>query len=817
MGKLLCKNLISKPGRLAAELLSVLFAVAVLFTVLAFPSSVSSYFRSVRTQDCGDADVKISYSVGDTRVMNASEVSAVVDAEYVVGVLSVYGTSGGKYVNLKGAELSDLLFLNDVEISSGDSLDKLRSDEVVVSESFAQSHGVKIADRMEIDVLGKTKSVYIGAIATDSGLFDPIRGTELVLASDGLVSSYFSSAAAFGKVYNEIYVKLASGSVDEAIAALENSPQFSGMTVERALNEEKLAQDSSLHSATVVVVGVVVVLVAAAVILFLALIKYNERSSQIAKLKTMGASGGQLFALYFSEALIVGVVGAALGLVFARLVLTGIFRLSFGAAFQSVIPSWCYAVAFFAGLALYAVAEALPLVAASRRSVRGVALEAKNTQGNDSPRLFFVLTALLAVSLTLEFTVQRASGVLGFLSIVLLLLWTVSVSSVLLRALGWVCAKIPHPSVAIAARSAQRDRATKIKVRVLSVGSAVCILLLLASSVMSVFFGSYNAETNDSVMLENLPADTSAVQAEIASYSGVTSVAKVYWEECELSFGSTTRSIQIFGMNGSTDKLFNFEYITENAVVENILSDSTADSVICDYAYYRAFGLDIGDEITLMLGGKSVTFSVGGFVRTQYNVGNYVLANSSVLSRAFGTPDGNTLYVRTDGSNPDLCSELREAYSPRNFYVVSMKEAESVALSAVNSMFTFIDLICYFIAALTLLAVVINVLLTRASRTSERTKLLLAGSSKGQLFGSEFLVHLFIAAVSFLLSFGVSALMMRCLFDAVLVFGLYYEYIFDFGIALTAAGVMAAAVALMPVVFAYWRDYSIKIEVLKVN
>ncbi|HRU84235.1 MAG: FtsX-like permease family protein [Christensenellales bacterium] len=817
MLKLVFKNLFGKPLRLIATVLAAVLSVAVIFSVLSFDEAVYDYLQNTLTAESGEADIKISYGVGGARIFNAEAAKELLPTEYAVGALSVYGSCGGEYIKLRGINKTEVEKLRKISIAEGKAVAELRSDDAIVSEGFAAANELALGSRMEIEVLGKTRQAYVAIIAKSEGFFDEALGVESVISSEEFVSGFFSEAAQFGNIYNELYIKLKPSSVPLQVAVdiLKASDAYSGMLVEPAVNYEKLKQDSRLFSAAMVVVGAAAIVLALSVILFLAAVKQKERSSQIAKLKAMGARNNQLFMLYALESLIIGAVASALGLLFAKLSLGLIFKSSFGAAAMNPPEAANYAAAFFLGLGSFILFELLPFIFSFKKSVRATVLESKDISAKSGIVPLIALSVLLAATLAVEFTVDAATAVLGFVNVALIFIWLVFAISALIRLVGKITQKSSSATAKIAAGSLARDRNSAIKAQVLAGGLLVCILLMLASDVMNMFFSGYLKDMAGAVIIKNADDELIAGLDSLEDMDGVDSTAPLFWQIGELGFDDSIKSVQILGLNEGSGNYLDFEYITERAVVEAILSDKTQSSVILDISYQKAYGVKAGDKVTVYYGGKEMEAAVGGFVRSQFYVGNYVLASGELLADKLGVPAADTVIVHT--SDADFHLKLRERFSGKNYFIIPVAEIEASGTRALQSIFDFVGTVTYFVAAISILGIALNIFLSRMEQARIRTQLLSLGCTKARLFSAEMLEYFLIALAAFVLSFGAAILSMRCLFDAVLVFGLYYEFAANVPLALVVGGIIASAAALLPAILMFPKSYSIKIGVLKVN
>ncbi len=416
-------------GRLALSLAAIAFGVALGYAVqLVNQSAINEFSQAVRTLS-GTADVEVRGPRAGfdeslyPRLARRSEVavaSPVIEADVrVAGQRETLRLLGIDV--FRAAQLQPDLAATAV----ADSLDRLRPDTIFLSPAAASSLGVKVGDRINVEVaLGEVELRVAGltrAGGTRFGLMD-IAGAQAALQRLGRI--------------NRVDLRLRPGIDVAAFRARLQGELPAGLVAERPeASIQRAAAVSRSYRVNLNVLALLALFTGGLLVFSTQALAVVRRRPQLALVRALGLRARSLVALILGEALLLGGAGAALGLALGYLLaqaILGVFGVDLGAGYFRGLPP---ALRFDGGSAL--VFFALGIVVALAGSL-APALEAARTRpaaalkAGDEQRAFERLqpvwpglaTIAAGAALTLAPPVD-ALPIFGYASIALLLVGTI--------------------------------------------------------------------------------------------------------------------------------------------------------------------------------------------------------------------------------------------------------------------------------------------------------------------------------------------------------------------------------------------------------
>jgi putative ABC transport system permease protein len=195
----------------------------------------------------------------------------------------------------------------------------------LISDQLAAKYNWKIGDRIPIGT-----SIWTNKQGSNTWDFDIVGTFDLSDAGGGFPSfylnhAYFDEAAAFGNGVIHYYIVGIDNPVNatriskEIDAMFENSTNETRTQTESAMMQMQLKQIGDINFIANAIVGAVLF-----TLLFLTantmMQSVRERTSELAVLKTLGFSDGKVLTLVLTEALLLCIFAAAIGLLLATLV-----------------------------------------------------------------------------------------------------------------------------------------------------------------------------------------------------------------------------------------------------------------------------------------------------------------------------------------------------------------------------------------------------------------------------------------------------------------------------------------------------------------
>jgi putative ABC transport system permease protein len=314
------RHLKLSPLRTVLTVLGVAVGVATLIGITSINRAVMGAFRSTIDTIAGKADLSISAGAAGFDEAMLEQVRGVPGVQHAAGSLSLIAPvkgSSGERLYVMGVDLLDDGFFRNYEGKGrdighmSDDLEFLNStDRMLVSERFAEGHGLKAGDTFSLVTPEGTKDFVIHGLLKETG---PIK------AFGGLVGVMYvgSAQVAFGREHRLDRIDVA---VDPKIGTdamkqrLQDAlgahyeiarPERRGQSVETMVRSFQLGLN--LGSSVALLVGVFLVYNTVA-------IGVVQRRREIGVLRALGATRRRIRALFALEATVLGAIGSLLGL-----------------------------------------------------------------------------------------------------------------------------------------------------------------------------------------------------------------------------------------------------------------------------------------------------------------------------------------------------------------------------------------------------------------------------------------------------------------------------------------------------------------------
>jgi putative ABC transport system permease protein len=339
----------------------------------------STYYQTARFADVF-ASLKRAPASLESRIKALPGVDAVslrVVADVTLDVPAMAEPATGRLISIPESHRP---VLNDVYLRRGRWIDPMRSDEVLVSEMFADAHGFDVGDGVAALINGRKRVLRIVGIALSPEYVYAIRPGEMIpdkrqfgvfwMGHRALASAFDMEGA-----FNDVALDLAPGaSASETIAGLDRviEPYGGRGAIPRSLQPSEWTLDNELTQLQTF--GFIVPLIfmgVAAFILNVALTRALVlQRQQIAALKALGYSNGEIGWHYIKWGLAIAGVGGVVGVVVGGWLgsdLAGLYNEFFG------FPTLDYRVSpvvAFGSIAGSLIVAAVGAQAAVRQAVR---------------------------------------------------------------------------------------------------------------------------------------------------------------------------------------------------------------------------------------------------------------------------------------------------------------------------------------------------------------------------------------------------------------------------------------------------------------
>jgi putative ABC transport system permease protein len=603
-----------------------------------------------------------------------------------------------------------------------------RAGEVALDSGTAEEAGYSVGDRVTLLTPGPRVHATVVGVFTfgeEGGLagasltaFDVATAQELMGVPDGYTG--IQVAAADDVSHDALR--------DRVAAAVGDG--YDVQTAEQQADEQSAALEEGLSFITVLLTAfaVIALFVGSFIILNTFSMLVAQRTRELALLRALGASRGQVTRSVLVEAAVLGVVGASLGLACGFGIATGLRALfgTFGLTLDGdlVLSAdtvvWSYAVGIVVTLLAAWVparrAARTPPVAAMRDD--HVAVERSLRRRTVGGAVLAAVAASTLVASTLA-DGGDAPALVGAGALALVLA-AVALSPVLARPVVRVLGA-PLPRLAATAGRLARDNARRNPRRTAATASALMVGLTLVTG-----FGILGASANasvDALVDDALQADyvvstavgqpfTPEVADRLRQLDDVDAVLQERFTQLQLD-GQATFAAAVDA--ATLNRGLTLKYLSG-------ASDGLAGrGLLVDETTAQARGWEVGDTVeAVSAGGQRAELTVGGVYATNQAVGSAIVSLETDAALGGQALDRYVYVVLADGTKTATARAAIESVV-ETYPVVSVKDRDEFAGEQKGQ----VDQVLLLINALLVLSVVIAVLgivNTLAMSVLERTR-----------------------------------------------------------------------------------------------
>jgi putative ABC transport system permease protein len=629
--------------------------------------------------------------------------------------------------------------------------------EVVIDRAGVETGGFAIGD--QISLVGPKGTTELELVGTSRfGDADSAGGSIFVATT---LSQAQELAGEPGKV-GTISVKAAEGvTPDELVASLRAAdlgPKVDIVTGEQASKENAsdVKEGFSFFSTMLLIFAGIALFVGWFIISNTFNILVAQRTRELALLRALGASKGQVMGSVLIEALIIGVVSSVLGFIggvlLAIAAFAGLDAAGFGLPQTSLVVTPVIALyAMVAGLLITSIAAVGPAVRATRvppmAALRDVSID--RTGRSWTRGIAGVVFLLLGIALVLPaFQTDPTSSVIPGVGVgLLLLIIAVLVSGPVIatpvaRVVGSPLPRLKGITGTLARQNAMRSpRRTASTASALIIGVAlVSFITVFASSAQtSVSSAIGNGFTGDYIVLPinqfTFAGASPELGTQLAEIDGVETVTAVGigLGQLELPNGEKPNSV-ISGIDTET-----FPKVFTTKMAQGELSDLTDDGIIVDAAIAKDQDLEVGDEITIVAPGdrtKEVTVEALG--DDPALLGSWTVTRGTINELSAEPSDYQIGVVASPGT--DVAS-LRQPIKDvlEDYPTMKVQDRDEFTSGIVSSISTLLNVI-YALLAVSIVIALIGIANTLSLSIHERTKelglLRAVGMTRSQLRSS---------------------------------------------------------------------------------
>ncbi|GGK78114.1 ABC transporter permease [Ornithinimicrobium pekingense] len=762
------KGMLARKLRLLLSAVSVVLGVAFVTASFSLGDSISGAFDDHIANANAGVDAVVMAGAADGSSPGALTPSLVGALAEVDGVTAVAGTTTG-FAQLRdpgtGASPADASgaaigwieddVLNPLTLVEGSA--PLHRDEVVIDRASAESLGLQIGDSTRLITHAPARDVTVVGLAElgDGGI--SVLGIEAATA--GEVWGYgdgFSEIRVRGEeglteaqVADAVEAALAAapgttgagdGATDAAAAAAVTPSVYTGTEVTEA-NVAALEEQTGVITTFLLVFAGITLFVAGFLILNTISMLTAQRSRELAVLRALGASRGQLVRGVVAEAATIGVVGSLVGLAAGTGVATGLVallsRLGLGLPETTVsLELRTVLVALVLGPVVTVIASLLP----ARRASAVQPVQAMREAA--VPRTRRRVRATVATVLTL---LAVTASVLGVREVSTPLVGAGAVSMVLAAVVwgpllvGPATRVLARPFVRLAGRPTRLAEGNVIRTPHRSAATSAALVVGVALVSATAVIGSSMSGMAESEIKGSLDADVvvwsmggmpfgGEAAGAVAGQDGVEEVGAVKIAEADVAVGASAPATEMVSA-------------MDPALAHDMLHLRMVEGSTADLADGRVLAVEgeagLGDSVSVTVPGAApLELTVSGLYEGTPALGTYLVTAADLAGIAPQAADVYLLATAEEGTTGEELQATLDAYLVDAFpllQAMTMDGFVEANRSVVDQAVTMISALLGLSLLVALLGVANTLGLSVIERTREIGMLRSIGMSRRQV------------------------------------------------------------------------------------
>ena len=692
--KLTLREIGHRPGRATLTLLSIALGMAAIVAVSLGTATTRDAYRQMYEELAGRAALQITAQGGGSfdRTLAAA-------AEHVPGVRAAVPSLQRLTVMYFGHKRLDMLVLGidpskdrevrQYQVREGRGFDNDHEYGALLGINFAEGAGIHVGDEVKfMSPRGwpPLKPVKVVGLLAPGGTAGFNQGSSLFLPL-GFAEHCFTLR---GKI-NTIDLVLEPGADEKAVGAqlakilapgLEVHPpaartQLSNETLASIQQGLRFSSDFAVALAVIIIVNTF-------------LMNLSERRRQLAILRAVGATRGQIVRMLLAEGLVLGIVGTALGCVIGAgggyLLMRGVARLYIIPPPPVAFTPFAFILAAVLGPTLAVAAAGVPAALAARiPPLEAMQPAVATEEGRTSRWLSLSGTAILAIS-----TGLLAAGIFGWIpSFVVIPVAVVSMASIVLLIpwlvgpLGRITAWLLSPLLKLEGRLAHRQirrrgvrTALTVGVLYLAVSLGIGQGTAIINNVADVRSWYRQTMIADFVLRVSAPDTATGQTAElplslgdqIRKVAGVANVDSIRFLTAE----AADHQVYVVARDFTGEELALDLYRSDPESVRRGLLEG---EVVLGTVLAHHAGLHVGDEITIKTRQGAKQFRIAGLA-IDYMVGGYVVyMRRPVAEQLFGVQGVDAFLVQAaPGALPTVGAALTQIAGEHGMLLHSFAE-----------------------------------------------------------------------------------------------------------------------------------------------
>jgi putative ABC transport system permease protein len=718
--RLAWRAVLARPLRSLLTIIGIALGVGILTASLTLSAALDAAVDKTVHDLVGRADLRVSAFVDGGLSAAAVQTVAATDGVATVAPVIEHRTflsgrpAGGTAdaVTVLGIDPPSYLSVHDLALSAGQPLNAPDEPVALVTERLATTDGYTVGS--EMTVLGAGGEQHVRVVGIVAGL-GPLGGNgRTVVVPIQVARSAFALDGAT-RIDLQVIPGVSVDAVSESLAARMTEPYVLSSPAQIATS---LRASSSDFQATAALVAAVVLFVGAFLIVNTLSMTVGERAREVGLLRAAGATRSQVARFVFTGALVLGILGSGIGLLFGTaLALVMADAVSAATNLSASVPGidpGGSAVAAIVGVAITILAAIEPAVRAARISPVEALRARIDLPGVSRERfgwiaaIFIVVAALALVAWPPALATTGAERALGVYFVLLL---ATMLSPLLLqplaRLLGLPVGLLLRLEERLARGSLARDRSrTALTLGSLVVGLGMVVALGWSAQAAraSAFAWLNDVVPGDEVVTSIRPVGPDeGVREALAEVPGVGTVTPI------ASFDIAYKGIRLdaAAVDGAAMLADGRLTVRDGDRAAALKALDAGGSAILPAAAADRLQLHVGDVMTLAVGGgQHVDLTVAAIVQRSIPGpgGEAVLVGWSDATNRFGVTGADAFAVRfapaATQADKDALATTAKTYALEANPIEVIQGAVAEALARVFGVFDALAIVAVIVAAL---------------------------------------------------------------------------------------------------------------------
>ena len=742
MRKVTLRGLLAHKMRLALTALAIVLGVTFISGTFVLTDTLHNTFSTLFSSVYSKIDFQVrgvaQFGSGGSATRNPLPESLLARVQGVPGVAGAYGNVEGyaQFIAPDGKPVSSSVGTVGIGWDTNQQISSLHliagnppttNNDVVMDAATAQSHGFKIGQQVQIlgGGLKSAETFTITGIA-QFGTVDNIVGETLAAFTLPTAQRVVGETGLFDFIDVVAKPGADKAAVQRSIAQVlpSDAEVVTGQTI---IDEDQgvVSQALSFFNTALLIFALISLFVGAFTIYNTFSIIVGQRTRELALLRVVGASRGQVLRSVLTEAAIVGFVSSAIGVglgVAAAIGLEALLR-GFGTSLPTG-PLTFEPRTAIVGLAVGTLVTLVSAIGPARNAVRIPPVAALTDRSPDgagaSPtRRRIISGAALTVFGVVLLGIGLSKPLVALVGVgaVCIFLGVAMLAPVVARPLSSV---LGRPLAALLGTPGQlgRENSMRSPRRTAQTAAALMVGLALVSAIA--VFGASLSESATSSVDQAISADllisvngsgqlSDSVPAAVAGVPGVSATNTVYRNQFE--FQSTLATLTGVTTHNLAD-----------TVIVRMTAGSTAalgqGELLIDSTTATKDHLSVGDTVPLRFAYTGpTTIRIGGIYQANAVIQSYLVSSTYFLAH-FRAPHPGAVLVRTNGS-PGVETAVSSALAPyADVQVQTRAQFEQAQVASVNQLLGLI----YALLALAVLIALIGIVNTLMLSVLERTR-----------------------------------------------------------------------------------------------